>query len=57
VAIGIALFTACIVLAIAFVDTPAAFAGFLLLGMAVIGVMVYVSWRKGETPHWRWGGD
>ena len=56
VGVGIALFTACIVLAIAFVDTTAAFVIFLLLAMLVIGGIVYVGWRTGEKPGWRWGG-
>jgi hypothetical protein len=55
VGVGVAVFAAFIALAMVFAESPAWFLLFTALAFVAIGVMVYVSWRTGEKPRWRWG--
>lgn len=52
---GVAAFTLFLVLAISFADSAALAVLFGALAVASIGVMILVSAKTGEKPHWRWG--
>jgi uncharacterized integral membrane protein len=54
---GIAAFTLFLVLAILFADSLAVALLFGFLAALSIGVMVWISWKTGEKPRWRWGGS
>jgi hypothetical protein len=40
-----------------FAGSIALFVTFLVLAQASIAVLVFIAWRTGEKPRWRWGGD
>jgi hypothetical protein len=40
---------------LALVDPRVHIAGFLIYSALLSGLFVYICWRTGEPPHWRWG--
>jgi hypothetical protein len=30
---------------------------YVIWGFAITALLIWVCWRKGERPRWRWGGD
>jgi hypothetical protein len=54
---ALAVFGIFVALSIVFAGSIALFVTFLVLAQASIAVLVFVAWRTGEKPRWRWGGD
>jgi drug/metabolite transporter (DMT)-like permease len=56
-AVALILFTIFLVLAMVSSENAVVFTVFMVLAFIPIAILIYVSWRTGEKPRWRWGGD
>jgi hypothetical protein len=48
-------FTTLLLFGAVFIDPRLHVVGFLLYTTVVSGLFVYICWRTGEPPRWRWG--